>query len=401
MIRKSAIALLSSAAILSIPAAMTASWAQGRDDALQMISVDVEGGGGTVFVTPNKRVVVIDTGNPEASAATDNYPSAQRLVDAVKAAGGTKVDYLITTHYHGDHIGGLEGFIKRIKIDNFIDHGINREIRGTMGTGGMIGPDWRAVGPDGQPMVGRGGTVPPPPGDPNVPPPNSTEAQYQNYLKLIGGTGAKHRVVKTGEHIRLDDMDIHVVSADAVMPAKAPVGSRGAVPECAAMPAMPANGGEENARSTSVVITYGKTKIAAFGDLTWDREKDLFCPEDKVGKVDVYLSSHHGTQWSGSPAMVNSLQPIVTIMGNSPTKGGDPNRVQVIKSNPRHQGLWLLHAARNAPQVNENFDMIANPNPAVGAVDKASNLRLRIRLNGDITVINERNGYNRTYKAGG
>ena len=120
-----------------------------------------------------------------------------------------------------------------------------------------------------------------------------------------------------------------------------------------------------------------------------------------MGKVDVYLSSHHGTQWSGSPAMVNSLQPIVTIMGNSPTKGGDPNRVQVIKSNPRHQGLWLLHAARNAPQVNENFDMIANPNPAVGAVDKASNLRLRIRLNGDITVINERNGYNRTYKAGG
>jgi competence protein ComEC len=403
MIRKSAIALLSGAAILAIPAAIAPIMAQGRDDALQMISVDVEGGGGTVFVTPNKRVVVIDTGNPEASAATGNYPSAQRLVDAVKAAGGTKVDYLITTHYHGDHIGGLEGFIKRIKIDDFIDHGENREVRGATnsGAGGIIGPDWRVLGPDGRPAAGRGGVVPPPPADPNVPPPNSTEGQYRNYLKMIAGTGAKHRVVKTGEHIRLDGMDIHIVSADAVMPAKAPVGSRGAVPECAAMPAMPANGGEENARSTSVVITYGKTKIAAFGDLTWDREKELVCPEDKVGKVDVYLSSHHGTVMSGSPALVNTLQPIVTIMGNSPTKGGHPERVKTIQSSPRNQGLWMLHAARNTPEVNGDPNMIANPDPAVGAVDKANNLRLRIRLNGDITVINERNGYNRTYKAGG
>jgi glyoxylase-like metal-dependent hydrolase (beta-lactamase superfamily II) len=416
MIRKSTRALLAGAAILAIPAAMTASWAQGRnrDDALQMISVDVEGGGGTVFVTPNKKVVVIDTGNPDASGATGTYPSSQRLVDAIHAAGGTKVDYLITTHYHGDHIGGLEGFIKRIKVDTFIDHGENREIRGTFGPGGLIGPDWRTVGGrGGPPGAGRGGpggpgaqaqaappAPPPPPADPNVPPPNSTEGQYRNtYLKLVA-TG-KHRVVKTGDHIRIDGMDIHVVSADAVMPAKAPPGSRGAVPECAGMPGMESNGGEENTRSTSVVITYGKAKIAAFGDLTWDREKDLFCPEDKVGKVDVYLSSHHGTQWSGSPAMLNSLQPIVTIMGNSATKGGDPARVATIKANPRYQGLWLLHAARNAPQVNENFDMIANPNPAQGAVDKASNLRLRIRPNGDITVINDRNGFNKQYKAGG
>ncbi len=396
MNRKSVLVLLAGAAILSAPAL-----AQRRDDALQMISVDVEGGGGTVFVTPNKKVVVIDTGNPDASGATGTYPSSQRLVDAIKAAGGTKVDYLITTHYHGDHIGGLEGFISRIKIDTFVDHGENREIRGTMGTGGMLGPDWRVIGADGKPSAGRGGVVPPPPADPEMPPPNSTEAQYRNYLKQIAATGAKHRVVKTGDHIRIDGMDIAVISADAKMPAKAPPGSRGAVPECAAMPGMASNGGEENTRSTSVVITYGKTKIAAFGDLTWDREKDLFCPEDKVGKVDVYLSSHHGTQWSGSPAMVNSLQPIVTIMGNSPTKGGDPDRVNVIKSNPRYQGLWLLHAARNAPQVNSDFNMIANPNPAAGAVDKAYGLRLRIRPNGDITVINERNGYNKSYKAGG
>ncbi len=401
MIRKSLLPLMGGVALVAIAAATPAVMAQNRDDALQMISVDVEGGGGTVFVTPNKRVVVIDTGNPDASGATGTYPSSQRLVDAIKAAGGTKVDYLITTHYHGDHYGGMEGFIKRIKVDNFIDHGANREIRGTFSPGGMIGPDWRTVGADGKPMAGRGGVVPPAPADPNVPPPNSTEAQYQNYMKMIRATGAKHRVVKTGDRIRIDGMDINVITADAVMPAKAPQGSRGAVPECAAMPGMASNGGEENTRSVSLIITYGKAKIAAFGDFTWDREKDLFCPEDKVGKVDVYLSSHHGTRWSGSPAMLNSLQPVVTIMGNSATKGGDPERIKTIEANPRYQGLWKLHGPRNNPELMGDVNTVANPEIAQGAPDKANNLRLRIRPTGDITVINDRNGYNRTYKAGG
>jgi hypothetical protein len=220
-------------------------------------------------------------------------------------------------------------------------------------------------------------------------------------MKLIGATGAKHRVVKTGDRIRIDGMDIHVVSSDAVMPAKPLPGGGQTIAACNGMPAMASNGGEENTRSTSVIITYGRTRIAAFGDLTWDREKDMVCPVNLVGRADVYLASHHGTQWSGSPALIEALQPVVTIMGNSPTKGGHPERVQTIKSNPRYQGLWLLHAARNAPQVNENSDMIANPDPAPTAVDKAHNLRLRIRPNGEITVINERNGYNRTYKSGG
>jgi hypothetical protein len=51
------------------------------------------------------------------------------------------------------------------------------------------------------------------------------------------------------------------------------------------------------------------SQIAAFGDLTWDREKDLFCPVDKIGKVDVYLATHHGTGLSGSPAAVNAWRP--------------------------------------------------------------------------------------------
>ncbi len=159
---------------------------------------------------------------------------------------------------------------------------------------------------------------------------------------------------------------------------------------------MPNNGGEENARSTASVISYGKARIAAFGDLTWDREKDLFCPIDRVGKVDVYLATHHGTALSGSPAAVNALAPIVAIVGNSARKGADAERMKTIKASPRIQGVWQLHTTTVAPDANVPVDMIANP-VTDQSKDMAYALRVRIEKDGKVTVINERNGYNKNY----
>ncbi len=158
---------------------------------------------------------------------------------------------------------------------------------------------------------------------------------------------------------------------------------------------MASNGGEENARSTSVVIGYGKVKIAAFGDLTWDRE-DLFCPINKVGKVDVYPRHYHGTALvCGSPASVNAMAPIVTIMGNSARKNGnDPARVGDHREIAAQSGP--VEAARPRPPAGVNGDprWMANPD-ADQTLDKFHALRLRIERNGKITVINERNGFNK------
>jgi hypothetical protein len=193
-------------------------------------------------------------------------------------------------------------------------------------------------------------------------------------------------------------MTVTVVMADGKALDKPLAGAGEDNPSCTGMESIANNGGEENARSTSVVITYGKVKIAAFGDLTWDREKDLFCPINKVGKVDVFLSTHHGTALSGSPASVNAMAPIVTIMGNSARKGADPARVKTIQSSPRHQDLWKLHYSTPNPDVNGDPQLIANED-ADQTRDKFLGLRLRIERNGKITVINERNGFNKTYQA--
>src|SRR6185295_1672686 len=117
---------------------------------------------------------------------------------------------------------------------------------------------------------------------------------------------------------------------------------------------------------------------------------------DKIGKVDVYLATHHGTALSGSPAAVNALAPVVVIMGNSARKGADAARMKTIKASPRLQGMWQLHTTTVAPDVNVPGDMIANPGTDQSK-DKAYGLRLRIEKSGKVTVINERNGYNKTY----
>ena len=340
-----------------------------KDTALQMVAIDVEGGGGTLFVTPDGKSLLIDTGNPEQSRITGDHPSSERIVNAAHALGVKKIDTLLITHYHGDHIGGIEGLLKRIPIGTVIDHGDNRE------TTASPNPD--------APQI-----------DPKNPPPNSTLAGWQRYMAAI--KGHKHIVAKPGDVFHMGGMTVTIVAADAKMIAKPLPGAGEDNPACAGMEGMASNGGEENARSTASVISYGKTRIAAFGDLTWDREKDLFCPTDKVGKVDVYLATHHGTALSGSPAAVNSLQPIVAIVGNSARKGADATRMKTIKDSPRIQGVWQLHTTTVAPDVNVPTDMIANPGTDQKS-DMAYNLRLRIEKDGKITVINERNGFNKTY----
>jgi len=86
---------------------------------LDIYVVDVEGGNATLFVSPSGQSFLIDTGNGGMGAVRD----AGRIFDAAKDTGLTQIDHLITTHWHGDHYGGLADLASRIPIRPFIDHG--------------------------------------------------------------------------------------------------------------------------------------------------------------------------------------------------------------------------------------------------------------------------------------
>src|SRR6266581_6675947 len=89
---------------------------------LQIYFVDVEGGQATLFVTPEGKSLLIDTGWPG-----NDGRDADRIVSAAKMAGIAMIDYVLITHFHEDHVGGAPQLVARIPVGTFIDHGDNRE----------------------------------------------------------------------------------------------------------------------------------------------------------------------------------------------------------------------------------------------------------------------------------
>src|SRR5579864_868872 len=94
-------------------------WAQ-QKKALEVYFVDVEGGQSTLFVSPSGQSLLVDTG---WAGARD----ASRIASVAKLAGVSQIDYLVLTHYHGDHAGGVVDLASRIPINHFVDHGPSQE----------------------------------------------------------------------------------------------------------------------------------------------------------------------------------------------------------------------------------------------------------------------------------
>ena len=316
---------------------------------LRVYFVDVEGGQATLFVTPEGQSLLIDTGWPGNEGR-----DADRIVAAAKSAGLSKIDYVLVTHFHNDHVGGAPQLAARIPVGTFIDHGENRE---------------------------------------------STDAPtvqgWQAYQALLASGKYKRITPKPGDVLPIQGMRVEVISADGALIEKPLPGAGQQNAACEESETRPADK-TENLRSLGTLITFGKLRMLDLGDLTWDKEMELMCPVNKLGHVDVYIVSHHGWQQSSSPALVYGIAPRVAIMDNGAKKGGTPSTWDIIEKSPHLENLWQVHfsdeggAAHNVPA-----EFIANPQ----GTDAGNYLELIGYADGGFDVFNSRTQETKKYPA--
>jgi competence protein ComEC len=320
---------------------------RGGSSNLRIFFVDVEGGQATLFVTPAGQSLLIDTGWDD-----NNGRDADRIVAAAKKAGIKKIDYVLITHFHEDHVGGAPQLAERIPIGTFIDHGENRE---------------------------------------------STDAPtvqvWQAYQELLATGKYQHITPKPGDTLPVKGFNATVISADGATIANPLPGAGQDNPNCKNAEKYPEDQ-TENKRSLGTLITFGKLRILDLGDLTRDKEAELMCPLNKLGKVDIYIVSHHGWVQSSSPALVYGIAPRVAIMDNGAKKGGTPAVWDIIEKSHGLEDLWQLHFSDEggaAHNVAEEF--IANPD----GPDAGNYLELTAQPGGSFEVFNSRTQKTKKY----
>jgi competence protein ComEC len=311
---------------------------------LQIYFIDVEGGQSTLVVSPSGQSLLIDTGWPGYDGR-----DADRIKVAANQAGVKQLDYVLITHYHRDHVGGVPQLLDGMKVGTFVDHGPNFE-------------------------------------DSEV-----TRTDYAAYEKAIAGHA--HVVVKPGWGLPIKGIEVRVLTAAGEHIAKPLPGDGEANPYCASEPAAPEDK-TENARSVGVLITYGQFRFLDLGDLTKKKELELACPNNMLGTVDLFLVTHHGSDLSNAKALDWALHPRVAVIDNGPRKGSSPAAWQIVHDSPGLEDLWQLHYAEESDRDhNVADDRIAN----VKENCEGKYLKVTAENDGSFIVTNSRTGAEKTY----
>ena len=264
------IAVLAAAMLVAVPLSGLAQEPAGLD----IYWIDVEGGAATLVVTPARESVLMDTGWPRADAR-----DALRIQAAMNDAGIDRIDYLLFSHFHTDHVGGLAALAERVPIGQFVDHGDSVELG-------------RARG----------------------------QALWDEY---IGFAADRRRSVVPGDRLPLDGLELTFVAShrelvDAPEPRTPNALCAGVAPPAADM--------GENGHSLAYLVSLGAFEFLNLGDLTPDREHALACPENRLGVVDLWQVPHHGGYGAIRPELAGCSSPRWRSSTTVPARGGRRTR---------------------------------------------------------------------------
>ena len=322
---------------------------------LDIYFIDVEGGQSTLIVSPTGESLLIDAGygrriGRDQDTSNTLARDPERILAATRAAHVDHIDYLMITHFHQDHAGGVSELASKIPIRTFIDYGA------------PLGTDRMATG------------------------------VYRTYEPARASH--PHIVPAPGDRLPIRGIDADIVSVDGLVQSK-PI--EDAVEENAACSTVEVQepDGTENFRSLGVRIQFGAFRFLDLGDLMGNTLASTVCPRNLLGEADVYLVPHHGDYDSNVPAVLAAVRPRVAILNNGATKGGDPASFATLRRQPGLEDVWQLHASNNKGAANSPDQFIAN----VDEGETAYWIKLTATSNGDFTLLNGRTGFTKTYSA--
>jgi beta-lactamase superfamily II metal-dependent hydrolase len=268
-----------------------------KSGTLDIYWIDVEGGASTLIVTPAGVSVLMDAG-----FAGFNDRDTARIEHVVKKeAGLQQLDFVLVSHFHGDHAGGLAALSRRVKIGSFVDHGDS--VEGASGAGGQLWHEYRQI------------------------------------------AGTRRRTVKPGERLALKGVEIVIVSAHGqVLPA--PLADAQPNPFCGSFKPHEEDRGE-NGQSLGYLLRSGNFEFVNLGDLSWNFQHRLACPVNLLGRVDLFQVTHHGVRDDVLPQQMWAMAPTVAVMNNGPAKGAGDVAVETVLKSPNLEDLWSLHRAVN------------------------------------------------------
>lgn len=322
-----------------------------RAGSLRIAAIDVEGGQATLFVSPGGQSLLIDTG-----WAGNNGRDASRIVAAAHDLGLSRIDTVLITHFHSDHVGGVPQLAQRIPIGQFLDHGDIYE---------------------------KSGDVP---------------GLYAAYGDVLHTGTYKHVSPRAGDKLPLPGFDAIAISSDGKVITQPLPGAGQPNPLCAQAPQV-AEDTTENGHSLGILIRFAGLKILDAGDLTSDRERSLVCPVNRLGHIDLAIVSHHGSDLSSSKVFVHALHPRVAVMDNGERKGGSTSVINTWRSAPGLEALYQVHAAPPAGMPNPAGTPQGGPEHNVPEAFIANRMgedgkRIDIAVNADgsMDVVNQRTG---------
>jgi competence protein ComEC len=325
---------------------------------LEIYFIDVEGGQSTLLVTPERQSFLVDTGwagnGTPGSKPGDPSQSrdAKRIVDAAHDAGIKQIDYLLITHFHPDHDGGVVELAQLIPIRHFIDHS-------------TLPAEAQKDAP--------------------------TKAAFESYLAIR--TKAQHIEPRPGDRLPLRGIDAIIVTS-AASTITQPLAGAGEVNTACDHPSPPPGEPIENPRSTGVVVTFNNFRFLDVGDLTGQPLFDLACPKSLIGPVDAYLVAHHGGADASDPATFAAFKPRVAIMNNGLKKGGAQVTYEALHHVPGLEDVWQLHRSEAAGDKNFPAERIANLDEST-----AHWVKLTANADGSFRVLNGRTGEWKNYPA--